>query len=232
MHSILEQRISAGTLPSTLLFIGPRERVNLDLAKEFVKRLLGPTPKIDSGNHPDVHFYKPEEKSALHSITALRTLIAEMALPPFESPRKIFIIDEAEKMLPSSSNLLLKTLEEPPSDAVILLLTSQPEALLPTIRSRATPFSFEPVANHVSSAVVLTLLELALAKDYASLLQTLDTHQEQLDELSIEELLEPLFAAAAKRPFKKIASLLEEARLADQHNVKRRTLLLNFLICL
>ncbi|MBF5058662.1 hypothetical protein [Candidatus Neptunochlamydia vexilliferae] len=69
-------------------------------------------------------------------IEAIRTLIEEANLPPFESERKVFIIHEADRMLPSSSNALLKTLEEPPSFVTIILISAHPEALLPTITSR------------------------------------------------------------------------------------------------
>lgn len=227
MHTLLDERIKEETLPQTLLFVG----ADLSMAKEFAKRLLGSAhvAKIDSGNHPDLHIYIPEEKSDLHAIASMRQLIDEMALPPFESPRKIFVIQDAEKMLPSSSNALLKTLEEPPSDALIVLLSNAPEALLPTIRSRCTSFRFKEV-QAAGSALIEPLLHLALAKDYAGLLQALEEKQEELAELPSQEFFEPLFAAASKRPFKKVAKLIEEAQLAEQHNVKRRTLLLNFLL--
>lgn len=228
MHTLLKQRLEEGTLPSTLLFAGPRKEVNLERAKEFVKLLIGPSSKIDSGNHPDIHIYTPEVKSGLHSIESLRILIQEMAFPPFEASHKIFIIDEAEKMLPSGSNLLLKTLEEPPPDALIVLLTSQPEALLPTIRSRATPFTFASTTSQLTTGLFSTLLELALTRDYFQLIQTLEAHQEEISALNSEELLEQLFPAIAQCSPKKGGALLEELRIAEQYNIKRRTLLLNF----
>lgn len=229
MQTSLDERIKEDTLPQTLLFTG----ADLPLAKVYAKRLLGPSHalKIDSGNHPDLHIYSPEEKSELHSIASMRMLIDEMALPPFEAARKIFVIKDAEKMLPSSSNALLKTLEEPPSDAVIILLSNEPQALLATIRSRCTPFRFEQ-GTKAASDWCEPLLQLALSKDYSSLLQALDAKLEELVEIPLEELLEPLFAAAAKRPFKKVAKLIEQAQLAEQHNVKRRTLLLHFFLSL
>nr|NGX59377.1 DNA polymerase III subunit gamma/tau [Chlamydiota bacterium] len=128
-------------VPQSLLLIGAKKKDGLD----FCKQLLGPThiAKIDSGNHPDLHHYIPEGKSGLHPMANMQRLIRETALPPFEAKRKIFLIEEAEKMLPSSSNALLKTLEEPPEGAYFLLLSDHPDLLLPTILSRLYPLSYQ-----------------------------------------------------------------------------------------
>lgn len=224
---LLNERIKQRTLPSTLLLIG----ASLPEAKEIAKQLLDHNEKVDSGNHPDLHVYSPEEKSELYSIAVVRSMIDEMALPPFEAARKVFILVDAEKMLPSQSNALLKTLEEPPGDAVIFLLSNHPEALLPTIRSRCTPFQFEKTKE--SGLEIGLLLDYAFQKDYAPLMQLLEEMAEELEKMKIEQLLEPLFAAAiVKRPFKKVSQLVEEASLAEQHNVKRKNLILNFLLSL
>ena len=104
--------------------------------------------------HPDIHLILPDPKSDQHPVANMRQLIQEAGLPPFEAPIKIFIIHDAEKMLPASSNALLKTLEEPPPHTHFILLTSQPELLLPTIVSRCCKIPFFPIpddelANHI-----------------------------------------------------------------------------------
>lgn len=128
-------------LPQSNLLIGG----SLEDALELVKKLLSSNhhPKIDSFNHPDMHLYSPEGKSQMHPMASIQKLVREMALPPFESPCKVFIIEDAEKMLPSSSNALLKTLEEPPEDTFFFLLSSHPQLLLPTICSRLYPHHYE-----------------------------------------------------------------------------------------
>ena len=100
--------------------------------------------KLLSGNHPDV-FFVEKSKSAV-SIDDIRTQIKDnIFIKPYESPYKIFIISEAEKMRAEAQNALLKTLEEPPAYVVIILLCSSKEMMLPTILSRCVNLELRPV---------------------------------------------------------------------------------------
>ncbi len=236
MHPLLEQRLSSNSLPQALLFTGPRGKVDATLGKELAKALFGPLhgPKIESGSHPDLHLYAPDPKSDLYVVEEIRQMIAETALPPFEASCKLFVLDEAEKMLPSSSQALLKILEEPPPDTIILLLTHDQTLLLPTIVSRCARFRFDVAPLEAPTLAALQeMLERALIKDYAAVLELLDAHAEELNSLELGAILSPLFTLSCeKRPFKKMASLIEEAERADRHNVKRKNLVLNFFLSL
>jgi DNA polymerase III delta prime subunit len=141
----LEQMIKSGSLPPALLFVGPKSSGKLADVRALALALFGEAHrrKIELGSHPDIHHYLVEGKSALHSMESISQLIEEVSLPPFEAPWSLYIIEEAERMLPSSSNALLKTLEEPPSQRLFILLTSQPDALLPTLVSRCRTLTFE-----------------------------------------------------------------------------------------
>ena len=100
-----------------------------------------------SGNHPDI-IYVTHEKPNTISVDDIRTQInADIAIKPYSSEYKIYIVNEAEKMNAQAQNALLKTLEEPPAYGVILLLTSNLEALLPTILSRCVVLNMKPVAD-------------------------------------------------------------------------------------
>ncbi len=100
-----------------------------------------------SGNHPDI-IYVTHEKPNTISVDDIRTQInADIAIKPYSSEYKIYIVNEAEKMNAQAQNALLKTLEEPPAYGVILLLTSNLEALLPTILSRCVVLNTKPVAD-------------------------------------------------------------------------------------
>lgn len=105
--------------------------------------------KIQSGQHPDIHVYRPEGKLGLHSIQTLRQLSEEVYLPPFESEWKVFIIHDADRMLSYSANALLKTFEEPPPRTLIILLSRTQSALLPTILSRCCTLHFQALSDNL-----------------------------------------------------------------------------------
>ncbi len=127
----LKKTAAAGTVSHAYLICGDREEELSALALEFARQLIGsPLP------HPDV-ISLTHEKEELISVDEVRNGIVETAqIRPYEASRKIFLIPEAEKMNEAAQNALLKTLEEPPSYAVLLLLTTNENALLSTIRSR------------------------------------------------------------------------------------------------
>jgi DNA polymerase-3 subunit delta' len=112
--------------------------------------LMGPKShaKIAAHAHPDLHFLRPAGKSATHPIENIRKLLDEAALPPFEAPVKIFIIEAAHQMLPYSSNALLKILEEPFAHTHFILLTPSLDAILPTIASRCRKLPFFLIPQH------------------------------------------------------------------------------------
>ena len=103
--------------------------------------------KALSGNHPDIIFVTHEKPNTI-SIDEIRDqVINDVEIRPYESEYKIYIIDEAQKLTLQAQNALLKTIEEPPSYAVILLLSDNPEGLLPTITSRCVQLHLKPVRN-------------------------------------------------------------------------------------
>ncbi|HEY2809833.1 MAG TPA: DNA polymerase III subunit [Rhabdochlamydiaceae bacterium] len=145
----LQRLIECKAVPYALLFCGPDGVGKSLCALHMVQSLMGSSSqaKLLSGNHPDLHRLRPEGKGGVHPIESIRALISEAALPPFEAPAKFFIIHDAHQMLPASGNALLKTLEEPAEHTYFILLTSQPESLLPTIVSRLRKVAFFPIAD-------------------------------------------------------------------------------------
>ncbi len=98
-------------------------------------------------NQPDI-VYVQHEKPSVISVDEIRKQVnGDVGIKPYSSDRKIYIIDEAEKMNVQAQNALLKTLEEPPAYAVIMLLTTNLEALLQTIRSRCVTLTMKPVLD-------------------------------------------------------------------------------------
>lgn len=102
--------------------------------------------QIESGNQPDV-VWVYRERASLGVEDIREQLCNTMDIKPFSSPYKIYIVPEAEKMTEAAQNALLKTIEEPPEYGVVLLLTSNISALLPTIQSRCLTLEFRPLSN-------------------------------------------------------------------------------------
>ncbi len=109
--------------------------------------------KVASLGHPDVHIVASDGDEI--KIDQVRQIQADLALKPFEGEKKILIVDGAETMNPASANAFLKTLEEPPGDALIVLITSMPQSLLPTIRSRCQEVRFLPLPRHTLARALM-----------------------------------------------------------------------------
>lgn len=130
-----------------LLFSGITGVGKRAFAIAFLNLLLGKrhAGKIEAKIHPDVIWIKPEGKLHLHTAACIKQIIDEAPLSPFEASKKIYVIEEADRMQPVSSNALLKMLEEPPSHVSFLLLTSNEEGILPTLLSRCSRIPFYPI---------------------------------------------------------------------------------------
>ena len=102
-----------------------------------------------SDNHPDI-IRVTHEKPGSIGVEDIRSQVNnDIAIKPYSGPYKIYIINESEKMTVQAQNALLKTLEEPPAYGVILLLTANADALLPTIASRCVRLDMKPVRDDV-----------------------------------------------------------------------------------
>ncbi len=167
--TLIQQGISRDTLYPSLIFhgidgIGKRLTAFM-IAKAF--NCLSETGKpcdlcsvclsIDHLNDPDVKLIMPEwhderldkkdRKSLSIKIDQIRELVSDINLRPYHASKKIYIIDYAEMLTDDASNSLLKTLEEPPSYAIIILITTAYYSLLPTIRSRCWGVPFHPLSS-------------------------------------------------------------------------------------
>lgn len=97
---------------------------------------------IDGGIHPDVAIIVPDGTQI--KIAQIRSLQEKLVYKPYKGKRRVCIIDDAEKMTLEASNSFLKTLEEPPGDTTIILITSRPNNLPATLLSRCAPIRFVP----------------------------------------------------------------------------------------
>lgn len=112
-----------------------------------------------SDNHPDIIWVVHEKPNTI-SVDDIRSQVNnDVAIKPYSSARKVYIINEAEKMSVQAQNALLKTLEEPPEYAVILLLTANANALLPTILSRCVVLNMKPVPDELVKRFLMHQME-------------------------------------------------------------------------
>jgi DNA polymerase-3 subunit delta' len=154
----LRRSLERGRLAHALLFTGP-EGVGKRAAALFLAQALNcpeavggeacgvclSCRKIAAGQHPDVRVI--EADGAHLKIEQVREqLQADAVLKPMEGRAKVYVLDPADALTPGAANSLLKILEEPPSAVTLVLVTSQPFALLDTIRSRCQEIRFRPLA--------------------------------------------------------------------------------------
>jgi len=147
---ILRQALRNQRIAHAYLFEGPEGVGKRLVALALARALLCKTGtgcgdcsacrKVDHNNHPDVHFLDAE--GATIKIDQVRALQKELSLRPLEGRYKICLIDGAEHFNPAAANALLKTLEEPQPNTLLILLSCQADSLLSTIRSRCQKLPF------------------------------------------------------------------------------------------
>ncbi len=156
--SLVSKAIARQTLPPALLLAGPPGVGKRRTAVAVAQALNCLTPvttesgidacgacascrRIERGVHPDVIVIEPGDSGTI-KVDQVRETIDKAAYRPFEGRRRVVIVDEADSMVDAAQNALLKTLEEPPSASVFLLVSSLPDALLATVRSRTPRLRF------------------------------------------------------------------------------------------
>ncbi|KRN23007.1 DNA polymerase III subunit delta' [Lacticaseibacillus camelliae] len=183
------QIIGAGNLSSAYIFAGADGTGKAALAQWIAMRLFcqnvqagkpcGKCPecqRVLSGNHPDVVWLNTDAKSI--KVDDVRAMRQEMSKTGVEGNRRVFVIEDAEKLTAGAENSLLKYYEEPVPGMTIILTTAAKNQLLPTIRSRAQVISFpQPPAARVKEALVAAGADARLATVAANLTADTDSAQ-------------------------------------------------------
>jgi len=163
--------VTSDTPSGAYLFLGPDDLGKSTIALAFARNLMAKVIESETNLSSDLHVIKPEEGKKVISITQVRELIKTLSLSSFLNSYKIGIIKEAQTLTEEAQNALLKTLEEPRENVVIILLSSSEEGLLETITSRVQKLHFQPVATEVIYDFLISEYgaKRSLAKDLASL---------------------------------------------------------------
>lgn len=155
MNAVAHNRVS-----QAYLFSGETGSGKKALARAFALSLVCEHPengdacltceecrKAIDGNHPDIIMVTHEKKNLITVDEIRHQVVDTVDILPYDEGRKVYIIPDAEMMNAQAQNALLKTIEEPPAYAVIILLTNSPEALLPTIKSRCVKIAMKPLSD-------------------------------------------------------------------------------------
>jgi len=168
-----------GIVSHSYMFSGPDGVGKKLVALEFAKLLnctsdkknafsgdceCGSCRKVDRGIHPDVVLVEYEGVKDIKVDQIREGIEVKLFLKPFEGRFKVVIVDESERMNRSAQNAFLKTLEEPPPNSVIVLLTSRVHTLLPTIRSRCQIIRFSPLPQETVVQILEEKTELSGAE--------------------------------------------------------------------
>lgn len=152
---VFRRIVSRGTYHPAYLFHGPSQMGKRRLAEAFASAIFcrevegdfcghcSACRRMTSGTFPDYRLIKPE--GAYIKIDHTREMIGEAAIQPHEAPKKVFVLDPADRMRIEAANSLLKVLEEPFPFSIFILITSSPHAILPTIESRCQKIRFSPL---------------------------------------------------------------------------------------
>ena len=174
---LLSRSAAGATLPPSLLFVGPSgvgKRLTAVALAQALNCTNPPAPesgdndlpadacgrcpacaRIARGVHPDVVLVEPGDSGAI-KIDQVRDVVDRAMYRPFEGRRRVVIIDQADALVVAAQHALLKTLEEPPSSSVFILVTSRPDVLLPTVRSRCPELRFRPLSAADIASVLVT----------------------------------------------------------------------------
>lgn len=221
-----------GRLASSFLFVGPSGIGKRTFALRFAQALLCDThdetqmdpcgfcascKQVEAGTHPDVlRVAKPEDKSYLPIDLLIgdkdhrmrQGLCHDISLKPFKGGRKIAIIDDADLFNVEGANALLKTLEEPPPQSVLILIGTSPARQLPTIRSRCQTIRFDPL---MPETIARLLLEQGMVSTEQEALQIADRAEGSLE--AAIELADPALWEFRERLFAQLnQSRLESVR--------------------
>ncbi len=257
VKSLLRRMLESGRLPGAMVFVGEegvgKKLFALEIAKALncrkrqgiegcgscavCKRIAkfnypqsaesDDWKKIVWTDHPDVGIVVAPKRVLI--VDQMREIEAAANYRPFEGEARVFLVDDADKLNDSSANALLKILEEPPHTSHIILLTSRPAMLLPTIRSRCQMIRFSPVAaSEIESYLIKNNLaetkdahiRARVARGSIGRALSQDTEKFEAQRASMLKVLKAIAAGDDSIQLLRSAEELNEARYKDEYETR------------
>ncbi len=236
---ILANALQNSSVAHAYLFYGPesigKKKLAITLAKALNCKGTDPLDacnecescgKIERGTHPDFFYLEPMKttstsREAVIKIEMIRELQRKLAYLPYEGKTKVVVIDSAELMNLKTMNSFLKTLEEPPSSTVLLLISSNPSRMLPTLLSRCQGIQCHSLASSDIRTIIRSQpeeplteseLDFRVQRSQGSVDRALAENLEQ-----IEKLREQLLAVLEKVSFDRIDIMFNFAKAWAKH---------------
>ena len=162
VRDFLRASVASGRVTHAYLFTGPAGSNKTQAAYALAAALLcdqggcGVCPsceRVVAREHPDVRYFAPEGAGG-YLVDQIREVVADTALAPIQSSRKVYILDRVDLLGTSAANAFLKTLEEPPDDVVLILMGRTRESVLPTIVSRCSVVPFRHIPATEAAAIL------------------------------------------------------------------------------
>ena len=224
--NILEKSIKLNKFSHSYIFWGIEGIGKKIIAKEFAKNILcleqqencncKSCIEIDSNNNPDFQLIEPNEGKV--KIEQIREMQRKVAEKPIISNKKVYIIDNADTMTTEAQNCLLKTLEEPPEYITIILICSNEDNLLSTIKSRCTRMHFETIdIEQMRKYIKQTYPEQEISENIINLSQGSIGKAIKLNEKKdIYENIEKIFLSMQNKDLIDIMQMAEEIYKAKE----------------
>lgn len=220
-----------GQLAHAYLLQGAPHGAALRFAEKLLNLIFNNHPQVQTRAHPDIVWMEPQSKSRQITIDEIRDLIRQLSQTSFAGGWKASVILCADRMTDQAANALLKTLEEPSAKTLLILITDEPQALLPTISSRCQRISLsdedEEVSRHWKDPLLDILGELPPASIPEAGLFTgritgiLNALKEEFEAEETDRLPEDLSAKEAKD----LLAARSTARLIESRTEILRTML-------
>jgi DNA polymerase-3 subunit delta' len=148
---LLKTRLENNSFPHAILLVGQAGLGKVEFALALAELLLSPSAHLlQAGTHPDFLLVQPEENSKTIKVEQTRAITEMLSNSSHQGGYQVVIINPADAMNIKASNALLKTLEEPPGQVALILVTDRPSSLPATIRSRCQQVKFYPPARQIA----------------------------------------------------------------------------------